>query len=70
MVGGAGPMDTSAAIYRERSPLYHIEKFNCPIVLFQGLEDRVRGGGLRTSGLFFWFLGFGNAMSRCQLRSI
>ena len=51
--GDAGPVDTSAAVYRERSPLYHIEKFNCPIVLFQGLKDRVRGEGLRTLGFFF-----------------
>ena len=43
ILGFLGPVDTSAAVYRERSPLYHIEKFNCPIVLFQGLEDRVSG---------------------------
>ena len=29
-------------IYQERSPICHIEKFNCPVVFFQGDEDEVK----------------------------
>ena len=28
-------------MYRARSPIHSIERLSCPIVLFQGLEDRV-----------------------------
>jgi dipeptidyl aminopeptidase/acylaminoacyl peptidase len=29
------------AIYRARSPIYHLDKFNEPVILLQGLEDKV-----------------------------
>jgi dipeptidyl aminopeptidase/acylaminoacyl peptidase len=28
-------------LYRERSPIHHIDRLTCPLILFQGLEDKV-----------------------------
>jgi dipeptidyl aminopeptidase/acylaminoacyl peptidase len=28
-------------IYRERSPIHFTDRLSCPIILFQGLEDKV-----------------------------
>ena len=28
-------------MYIERSPIHHTDRLSCPIILFQGLEDRV-----------------------------
>ena len=36
-----GPYPADIAKYKERSPLEHVEKLRCPIVFFQGDEDRV-----------------------------
>ena len=36
-----GPYPAAKEIYDERSPINHLDKFNCPVILFQGLEDRV-----------------------------
>jgi dipeptidyl aminopeptidase/acylaminoacyl peptidase len=30
-----------AAIYRERSPLFFADRVSCPVILFQGLEDKI-----------------------------
>ncbi|MGF1541147.1 MAG: S9 family peptidase [Pleurocapsa sp.] len=39
--GLVGKYPEAKAIYQERSPIYHPEKLNCPVIFFQGLEDRV-----------------------------
>ena len=36
-----GPLPDTEELYHERSPIYHVDQISCPIVLFQGLEDRV-----------------------------
>jgi dipeptidyl aminopeptidase/acylaminoacyl peptidase len=36
-----GPWPEAETIYRERSPLYAVERINCPVIFFQGLRDRV-----------------------------
>jgi dipeptidyl aminopeptidase/acylaminoacyl peptidase len=36
-----GPYPEKAALYRERSPLHFTDRLSCPVILFQGLEDRV-----------------------------
>jgi dipeptidyl aminopeptidase/acylaminoacyl peptidase len=36
-----GPYPERADLYRARSPLYHAERLRCPVIFFQGLEDRV-----------------------------
>lgn len=36
-----GPYPEALTLYKERSPLEHTEKLNCPIIFFQGEEDKV-----------------------------
>ena len=36
-----GPWPEAKAIYRERSPIHYTDRLSCPIILFQGLEDKV-----------------------------
>jgi dipeptidyl aminopeptidase/acylaminoacyl peptidase len=36
-----GPYPAERERYRERSPLYHAGDIACPVIFFQGLEDRV-----------------------------
>jgi dipeptidyl aminopeptidase/acylaminoacyl peptidase len=35
------PYPDRVDIYRERSPIRFAERLNCPLILFQGLEDKV-----------------------------
>lgn len=36
-----GPYLESAHLYRDRSPIYHLDKLGKPIIFFQGLEDKI-----------------------------
>jgi dipeptidyl aminopeptidase/acylaminoacyl peptidase len=36
-----GPLPAERARYVERSPIHHHDRLDCPVIFFQGLEDRV-----------------------------
>ena len=36
-----GPYPEQRALYRQRSPIHSTARLSCPLILFQGLEDRV-----------------------------
>jgi dipeptidyl aminopeptidase/acylaminoacyl peptidase len=36
-----GPYPEARDRYRARSPIHHVDQLACPLILFQGLEDRV-----------------------------
>lgn len=36
-----GPYPEQADLYRERSPIHHVEQLDVPVILFQGLEDEI-----------------------------
>lgn len=36
-----GPYPAARETYRARSPIHSVDRLDCPIILFQGLEDRV-----------------------------
>jgi dipeptidyl aminopeptidase/acylaminoacyl peptidase len=36
-----GPLPEAAARYRERSPVYAFDRISCPVLVLQGLDDKV-----------------------------
>ncbi|HEV2675102.1 MAG TPA: S9 family peptidase [Aliidongia sp.] len=36
-----GPLPQAEATYRDRSPIHHLDQLSCPVIFFQGLEDKV-----------------------------
>lgn len=36
-----GPYPAEKALYEARSPIHHTDRLNCPVVFFQGLEDKI-----------------------------
>jgi dipeptidyl aminopeptidase/acylaminoacyl peptidase len=72
-----GPYPAAAATYHERSPIHFADRISCPVILFQGLEDRVVppsqaegfAAALRSNGLFYEYLSFsdeGHGFRRAQ----
>lgn len=39
--GLVGPYPEKKNLYIERSPLYHVDKISCPVIIFQGDEDAI-----------------------------
>ena len=36
-----GPYPEAKELYRQRSPIHYVDQISCPVILFQGLEDKV-----------------------------
>lgn len=36
-----GAYPEEQALYKERSPIYSVDKLSCPVIFFQGLEDKI-----------------------------
>ena len=61
-----GPYPELRDVYRERSPIHHVDDLDCPVILLQGLEDQIVPHvqadiiveALRRKGLPFAYLPF------------
>jgi dipeptidyl aminopeptidase/acylaminoacyl peptidase len=61
-----GPYPEQAGLYRERSPINHVEQLQVPVILFQGLEDMVvppnqaetMAAALKSNGVPYAYLPF------------
>lgn len=64
--GLIGPYPQARDLYRQRSPIHFADRLSCPVILLQGLEDRVVPpaqaetfvDALRAKGLPFAYLAF------------
>jgi dipeptidyl aminopeptidase/acylaminoacyl peptidase len=64
--GLVGPWPEAAEVYRQRSPIHHAEELAAPLIIFQGLDDKVVPpaqaevlvDALRRAGLPFAYLTF------------
>jgi dipeptidyl aminopeptidase/acylaminoacyl peptidase len=41
LIGLLGPYPERADVYRERSPIHHVDGIGCPVIVLQGLEDAI-----------------------------
>jgi dipeptidyl aminopeptidase/acylaminoacyl peptidase len=63
-----GPYPARRDLYLERSPINHVERLSCPVIFFQGLEDKVvppdqaerMVASLRGKGLVVEYVAFAN----------
>jgi dipeptidyl aminopeptidase/acylaminoacyl peptidase len=61
-----GPYPEARAVYVERSPIYSTEQLDCPVIIFQGLEDEIvppaqaemMVAALRRKGVPYAYLAF------------
>jgi len=61
-----GPYPEARDIYRARSPIHFVDRLSCPLILFQGLEDKVvppnqsemMADAVRAKGLAVAYLAF------------
>jgi len=61
-----GPYPEQAELYRERSPINHVEQLRVPVILFQGLEDKIvppnqaetMAAALEQNGIPYAYLAF------------
>jgi dipeptidyl aminopeptidase/acylaminoacyl peptidase len=66
--GLVGPYPETVQTYHQRSPIHHVEQLSNPMILFQGLEDRVvpvsqaesMAEALRRKGIPFAYIAFPN----------
>ena len=64
--GLIGPYPEARDVYVERSPIHHTERLDCPVILFQGLEDQIvppaqaemMADALRSKGVPVAYLAF------------
>ena len=64
--GLIGPYPAAADVYAERSPIHHTDRLDRPMILFQGLEDKVvppeqaemMAEALRVKGIPFAYVAF------------
>ena len=64
--GLIGPYPERSDVYRERSPIHHVDDLDCPVILLQGLEDAIVPHeqadiiveAMRRKGLPFAYLAF------------
>lgn len=63
-----GPYPAACALYRARSPIHHVERLACPVIFFQGLQDKVTppdqtermAAALRRKGIPVEYVAFDN----------
>ncbi|MCB2222562.1 MAG: prolyl oligopeptidase family serine peptidase [Actinobacteria bacterium] len=78
-----GPYPETESLYTERSPIHHAADITCPIILFQGLDDRVvppeqaeimadalRSGGIPVAHVTYEGEGHGFRKAENQIRTL
>jgi dipeptidyl aminopeptidase/acylaminoacyl peptidase len=72
-----GPLPKTEALYHERSPINHLDKLSCPIIFFQGLDDKtvppnqaeLMVGAMKSRGLpvaYYAFEGEGHGFRKAE----